>query len=201
MVIAQGSGDYFRGGSTALIDQDQQRQVGQGPAGRRSIGVVHLLVVSFAPGREDHSFVDEVVHDIHCLVEIPSRVVAQVEDQAVHARGPEALDRLLHLAEQLLEVDDVAVVLVVPVEPVRPADGLEQGVVPQLAVEIDVRAARRVEAGQELADDDQELQVRRLLDETALRLVLVLLRRLAPLQDVLRVGVELVALVAVGGFP
>ena len=108
-------------------------------------------------------------------------------------------DRLLHLAEQLLEVDDVAVVLVVAIEPVGAADGLEQVVVAQLVVEVDVRAARRIEAGQQLADDDQQLHVRRLLDEAALGLVLVLLGGLALLEDVLRVGVELVALVAVGG--
>ena len=107
-------------------------------------------------------------------------------------------DGLLHVAEQLLEVDDVAVVLVVAVEPVGAADGLEQVVVVQLVVEVDVGAARRVEAGQQLAHDDQQLQVRRLLDEAALGFVLVLLGGLAVLQDVLRVGVELVALVAVG---
>ena len=88
-------------------------------------------------------------------------------------------DRLLHVPEQLLEVDDVAVVLVVAVEPVGAADGLEQVVVVQLVVEVDVGAARRVEAGEQLAHHDQQLQVRRLLDEAALGLVLVLLRRLA----------------------
>ena len=125
-------------------------------------------------------------------------VVATVALVGVQLVGAVDGDRLLHLAEQLLEVDDVAVVLVVAIEPVGAADGLEQVVVAQLVVEVDVGAARRVEAGQQLADHDQQLQVRRLLDEAALGLVLVLLGGLAVLEDVLRVGVELVALVAVG---
>ena len=125
-------------------------------------------------------------------------VVAAVALVDVQLVGAVDGDRLLHVAEQLLEVDDVAVVLVVAVEPVGAADRLEQVVVAQLVVEVDVRAARRVEAGQQLADHDQQLHVRRLLDEAALGLVLVLLGGLAVLEDVLRVGVELVALVAVG---
>jgi len=108
-------------------------------------------------------------------------------------------DRFLHLAEQLLEVDDVAVVLVVAVEPICAADGLKQVVVVQLVVEVDVRAARRIEAGQQLADDDQQLHVRRFLNEAALGFVLVLIGGLALLEDVLRVGVELVALVTIRG--
>jgi len=124
-------------------------------------------------------------------------VVAAVALIRVQLVGAVDGDCFLHLAEQLLEIDDVAVVLVVAVEAVGAADGLEQVVVAQLIVEIDVRTARRVETREQLADHDQQLQVRRLLDEPALRLVLVLLRRLAVLQNVLRVGVELVALVAV----
>ena len=125
-----------------------------------------------------------------------SSAAALVEIQLV---GVVDGDCLLHVAEQLFEVDDVAVVLVVTIEPVGAADSLEQVVVAQLVVEIDVRAARRIEAGQQLADDDQQLHVRRLLDEAALGFVLVLLGGLAVLEDVLRVGVELVALVAVRG--
>ena len=66
-------------------------------------------------------------------------------------------DGFLHFPEQLLEIDDVAVFLVVAVEPVGPADGLEQVVVVQLVVEVDVGAARRVKAGQKLAHHDQQL--------------------------------------------
>jgi hypothetical protein len=88
-------------------------------------------------------------------------------------------DRLLHVVEQLLEVHDVAVVLVVAVEPVGAADGLEEVVVVQLVIEVDVGAARRVEAGQQLAHHDQQLEVGRLLDEPALGLVLVGLGGLA----------------------
>ena len=56
----------------------------------------------------------------------------------------------------------------------------------------------RREAGEQLAHDDQQLHLRRFLDEAALDFVLVLLGGLAVLQDVLLVGVELVTLVAVG---
>ena len=63
-------------------------------------------------------------------------------------------DRLLDVAEELLEVDDVPIVLVFAVEPVRSADGLEEIVVTELVVEVDVRAARSVESRQELAHYD-----------------------------------------------
>ena len=102
-------------------------------------------------------------------------VVAAVALVDVQLVGAVDRDGLLHVAEQLLEVDDVAVVLVVAVQPVGAADGLEQVMVAQFVVQVDVGAARRVEAGQQLAHHDQELQVRRLLDEAALDLVLVLL--------------------------
>jgi hypothetical protein len=105
-------------------------------------------------------------------VHVVVAAVALVDVQLVRAVDR---DGLLHVAEQLLEVDDVAVVLVVAVEPVGAADGLEQVVVAQLVVEVDVGAARRIEAGQQLAHHDQQLQVGRLLDEAALHLVLVLL--------------------------
>ena len=82
-------------------------------------------------------------------------------------------DGVLHVLEQLLVVNDVAIVLVVAVKPVGPADGLEQSVVAHLVVEIDVGAARRVEAGQELAHHDQQLAVGGLFDEAPLGLVLV----------------------------
>ena len=92
----------------------------------------------------------------------------------------------------------MAVVLVVPIEAIGAADRLKKVVVAQFVVEVDVRAARRIEAGQQLADDDHQLHVGRLLYEAALGFVLVLLGGLPLLEDVLCVGVELVALVAVG---
>src|SRR4029077_8757858 len=96
------------------------------------------------------------------------------------------------------EVDDVAVVLVVAIEAIGAADGLEQVVVAQFVIEIDVGTTRRIEAGKQLTDDNQQLHVRRLIDEAALGFVLVLLGSLPLLENVLRVGVELVAFVAVG---
>ena len=126
-------------------------------------------------------------------------VVATIARIGVQFVGAVNGDGLLHIAEQLFEVDDVAVVLVIAIETISAADRLKEVVVVQFIVEVDIRAARRIEAGQQLADDDQELHICRFLDETALGLVLVLLGGLALLEDVLRVGVELVAFVAVGG--
>ena len=63
-------------------------------------------------------------------------------------------DGVLHLLEQLFVVDDVAIVLVVAVEPVCAADSLEQVVIAQLVVEVDVGAGRRIEPGQQLAHHD-----------------------------------------------
>jgi len=48
--------------------------------------------------------------------------------------------------EQLLEVHDVAEVLVVAIEPVGAADRLEEVVIVQFVIEVDVSATRRVEA-------------------------------------------------------
>lgn len=108
-------------------------------------------------------------------------------------------NRLLHIAEQLLEVDDVAVVLVVAIQTIGAADGLKQVVVAQRVVEVDVAAARGVEAGEQFADHDQQFEVGRLLLEAALHLVFVLLGGLPLGKHVPGVGVELVAFVAVLG--
>jgi hypothetical protein len=51
---------------------------------------------------------------------------------------------ILPLGEQLLEVDDVAVVLVLTIEAIGAADGLEQSVIVHLVVEIYVGATRDV---------------------------------------------------------
>ena len=95
----------------------------------------------------------------------------------------------------------MAVVLVVAVQPVGAADSLKQVVVAQFVIQVDVAAARRVKAGQQLAHHDQQLQVGRLLDETAFGFILVRLGGLALRQHMQGVGVELIALVAVGRLP
>ena len=81
----------------------------------------------------------------------------------------------LERVEQVAVVDDVAVVLVVAVEPVDAADGLEQAVVLHLLVDVEVGGARRVEAGQQLVDHDQQPHLAGLLDEPLLDLLLELL--------------------------
>jgi len=92
----------------------------------------------------------------------------------------------------------VAIVLVVAIKAVGAADGLEQVVIAQFVVEVDVGAARRIEAGEQLADHDQQPHVRGLFYEAPFGFVLVLLGSLARSEHMLRIGVELVALVAVG---
>src|SRR5439155_9947892 len=112
-------------------------------------------------------------------------VFATIARIGVQLIGVVDSNRFLYFAEQFLEVDDVAVILVVAIEAIGAADGLEQVVVAQFVIEVDVRAARRIEAGQQLADNDQQLHVRRLLDKAALGLVLVLPGRLSLLENVL----------------
>ena len=82
-------------------------------------------------------------------------------------------DGVLDLLEQVLVIDDVAEILVVAVEPVRAADRLEQAVVLHRLVDVEIGAGRRVEAGEQLVHDDQQLHVGRLLDEQRLGPLLV----------------------------
>ena len=84
-------------------------------------------------------------------------------------------DGALERVEQVAVVDDVAVVLVVAVEPVDAADGLEQAVVAHLLVDVEVGGRRRVEAGQQLVDDDQQPHLARVVDEPLLDVLLELL--------------------------
>ena len=84
-------------------------------------------------------------------------VVAAVALVDVQLVGVVHRDGLLHVAEEFLEIDDVAVILVVAVQPVGAADGLKEVMVMQFVVEVNVGAARRIEAGQQLAHHDQEL--------------------------------------------
>ena len=109
-------------------------------------------------------------------------------------------DGVLHVAEQLFEVDDLAVRLVVAVEAVGAADGLKEVVVAQLVVEVDDGAGGCVEAGEQLADHDQQFHVGGLVLEAPLGFVFVGLGGLAVGQHVLDVGVVLVTLVALLGF-
>ena len=68
------------------------------------------------------------------------------------------LERLRHVVEHAEVVDDETVRLLVAVGAVRAADGLEQRVVAQRLVEVHRLEDGRVEAGQQLGRDDEELQ-------------------------------------------
>ena len=81
--------------------------------------------------------------------------------------------RALHLLEQVFVVHDVAEGLVLAVKPVRAADRLEQPVVLHGLVDVEIGAARRIEAGEQLVHHDEQPHVRRLLDEQLLHLILV----------------------------
>ena len=68
------------------------------------------------------------------------------------------LKRLRDIVEHAEVVDDQAVRLRLAVGPVRAADRLQQRVVAQRLVEIHRLEDRRVEAGEQLRGDDQDLQ-------------------------------------------
>ena len=75
------------------------------------------------------------------------------------------MDRPFQALEQVLVVDDVAVFLVVAVQAVDAADGLEQPVILHLFIDVEIGRRRRVEAGQQFVHDDQELHLPRFVDE------------------------------------
>ena len=85
------------------------------------------------------------------------------------------MHRAFQTLEQILVVDDVAVFLVVAIQPVDPADGLEQPVVPHLLVDVEIGGRGRIEAGEQLVHHDQQLHLPRLVDEFLLHLLLELL--------------------------
>ena len=55
-------------------------------------------------------------------------------------------DGVFYLLEQVFVVHDVTKVLVIPIQPVDAADGLEQPMILHALVNIEVSAARRIEA-------------------------------------------------------
>ena len=142
-------------------------------------GVIELFFALFQP-----------VLQVNVIVTPVARINVQFVG-AVHR------DSLLYVAKQLFEIDDVAVVLVVAIQPVGAANGLKQVVVTQFIVQINIGAAWRVKAGQQLAHHNQQLQVGGLFNEAALHLGLVLLGGGKTFQHKLCVSVELVSLIAV----
>jgi hypothetical protein len=84
------------------------------------------------------------------------------------------LDRAFQRSEQVLVVDDVAVFLVLAVEAIDAAYGLEQAVVLHLLVDVEVGRRRRVETGEELVHHDEQLHLPGLVDEALLYLLLEL---------------------------
>src|SRR5689334_16326665 len=64
--------------------------------------------------------------------------------------------RSLDLLEQVLVINDVAEGFVLSVEAIRATYGLEESMVLHRLINVEVRAARRIEAGEKLLNDDQE---------------------------------------------
>ncbi len=83
----------------------------------------------------------------------------------IERAGSVILHRTFKAFEQVFVINDVAVILILAVQPVYPADGLKQAVVLHLFVNVEKRRRGRIEAGQQFVHDDDQLQLIRLLDE------------------------------------
>ena len=73
--------------------------------------------------------------------------------------------------EQVLVVDDVAVFLVIAIQPIDAANGLEQAVVTHLLVDVEVGGRGRIKAGEQLVHHDQELHLARFVNELLFHLL------------------------------
>ena len=171
-----------RHGRHRLVQLDALRLVGLELLGVARLGGAEVLLVLAGVLRRFDRLTQRP-HPFQRLVEVLAPLVEAVRQQALDVGLVVAVERAagvvgdgrLQRVEQVAVVDDVAVVLVVAVEPVDAADGLEQAVVLHLLVDVQVGGARRVEAGQQLVDDDEQPHLARVLDEALLDLVLELL--------------------------
>ena len=106
-------------------------------------------------------------------VEVGTGVVKPLVEEARDVVGVEVVEGTSRVVldgagegvEEVPVIDDVAVVLVVAVEPVDAADGLEQAVVLHRLVDVEVGRRRGVEASEELVHDDEQLHLAGGLDE------------------------------------
>ena len=115
-----------------------------------------------------------------CVLQVFARLVQAVFQQALHIVYVIAIQRAAGVVahgtfqafEQVLVVDDVAVFLVVTVQPIHPANGLEQAVVAHLLVYVQIGGRGRIKAGEQLVHHDQQLHLAGLVDELLLHLQL-----------------------------
>ena len=103
VVILQRAGDDLRGRGRAAVDQHHQRQLAGDVArlGVEALGVVRPPRL----GRDDLALVEEIVRHLDGLVEKPTRIVAQVEDDALEPGAdlfPDLLHRVLDAVRRLL---------------------------------------------------------------------------------------------------
>ena len=92
---------------------------------------------------------------------------AVVELRGIDRKG------ILDFLEEILVIDDVAEILILPIQAVGAADRLKQAVILHRLVDIKISAGRGVEAGEQLVDHDQQLHIGRLAGEQGLGLLLV----------------------------
>src|SRR5262249_24903761 len=104
LVVLQGAGDDFRGGSRAAVDQHDDR-LAFGHVARAGVESLRLLSQA-AARRDDLAALEEGVGDRDRLIEHPARIVAQVDHVALELLGGdlrgEIADRLLETVVGLL---------------------------------------------------------------------------------------------------
>ena len=166
-------------GHHSLVKRHAMRLAGLQVVGDFGVAAEVVDVLQVALGRR-HRLAQES-QGFHGILQAFAAGLQTVLDQDFRVVAPRAVgqfggvdgDGLLYFLEQVLVVNDVAKLLVIAVEPVGAADGLEQAMVLHGLVDVEVGAGRGIKARQQLVHHDQELHLGGRLDEAVLRLLLV----------------------------
>ena len=75
------------------------------------------------------------------------------------------MDRAFQALEEIFVVDDIAVLFVVAIQTIDPADRLEEAMILHGFVDIEIGGRGGVKAGEQLIDDDQQPHLPRLFDK------------------------------------
>src|SRR5450755_899136 len=171
-----------RHGCHRLVQIDPLRLVGFELFGVAWLGGAEvLLVLHRAPRRTDR--LADGADGLQRLVEVFARLREPVLQQSLDVLRLVAIqsvagvvgDGVSQRVEQVAVIDDIAVALIVTVQAVHAADGLEQPVVAHGLVDVQVGGGRGVKAGQQFVDYDQQAHLPGMLDETVLDVLLELL--------------------------